>query len=118
MSLITDSPNNNFIFTLLLDRNDFATYRSRRLFSLSTPSPIRTINIMKTSKCSFHSTFCQVLLTEYLRHKFTVVDNFTRESLAIHAGQSIKGHDVLKIREKWVLDVTARLFGVFCDTVC
>jgi hypothetical protein len=68
---------------------------------------------MKTSKCSFHSTFCPVLLTKYLRHKFTVVDNFTRESLVIHAGQSIKGHDVPKSSKKWVLDVTARFFWRF-----
>lgn len=32
-------------------------------------------------------------------HTFTVVDNFSRRCLAIHAGQSIKGADVTEIMD-------------------
>lgn len=56
-------------------------------------------NIFSANDCWSMDFMSDQLSTGHWIRVLTIVDNFTRESLALHVGQSIKGYDVV-----WVLD--------------
>jgi len=59
-------------------------------------------NIYAANECWSMDFMSDQLSTGHWIRVLTIVDNFTRESLALHVGQSIKGYDVVGVLDKLI----------------